>query len=47
MRLNQIARPLCRWTRSLVVLGLCLTLAACGLWPEKDPDELPENWPED
>ena len=27
-------------------LALCF-LAGCGLWPEKDPDELPENWPEE
>ncbi|MGH8597503.1 MAG: hypothetical protein ACREXT_12670, partial [Gammaproteobacteria bacterium] len=22
-------------------------LAGCGLWPDKDPEDLPENWPEE
>lgn len=32
---------------SLVLLLISLVLSACGLLPDKDPDELPENWPED
>jgi len=28
-------------------LGLLVALAGCGLWPEKDPEDLPENWSED
>lgn len=31
----------------LLPMLLGVVLAGCGLWPDKDPDELPENWPED
>lgn len=27
--------------------ALCLWLAACGLLPDKDPEDMPENWPEE
>ena len=33
--------------RALVLLLLSLMLSACGLWPDKEGDELPENWPEE
>ncbi|MSR13127.1 MAG: outer membrane protein assembly factor BamD [Gammaproteobacteria bacterium] len=39
-----------RFSRLLTVWSLtavCLIGTGCGLWPDKDPDELPENWPEE
>jgi outer membrane protein assembly factor BamD len=30
----------------LLTATLCVWLAGCGLLPDKDKDELPENWPE-
>jgi outer membrane protein assembly factor BamD len=32
---------------NLLLLLLSLMFAACGLLPDKEGDELPENWPED
>ena len=36
-----------RLNRFWMVLAMSLALSACGLWPDKDPDDLPENWPEE
>ncbi len=40
-----------RWSfissRLALACALLLALAGCGLLPDKDPDELPENWPEE
>jgi len=27
--------------------ALCLSLVGCGLLPDKDPEDMPENWPEE
>lgn len=32
--------------RSFCALALCTLLAACSLWSDKDPEDMPENWPE-
>ncbi len=40
----QFSIPGCR---ALVLLLLPLLLSACGLWPGKGGDDLPENWPEE
>ena len=34
-----LARPVC-------ALALCTLLAACSMWSDKDPEDMPENWPE-
>ncbi len=39
--------PLSRIPNLLLLAFLLVAATGCGLWPEKDPDELPENWPEE
>ena len=31
----------------MTAAALCFCLAACGLLPDKDPEDMPENWPEE
>lgn len=41
------AFPVPRQGTGALLLLLCLALSACGLLPDKEGDQLPENWPED